>query len=100
MVTELCQSCYFNVLKYSSQTNFIWVKHGITGTTWITVSNRRWELTQARDHDLTSFSLDTSKPEVPYRAPVRRPRRRWKAPRVCQYSFPSSITTYALAAQN
>ena len=37
MVTELCQSCYFNVLKSSSQTNFILAKHGIIGTTWLAV---------------------------------------------------------------
>ena len=37
MVTELCQSCYFNVLKYSSETNFILAQHDIIGTTWLAV---------------------------------------------------------------
>ena len=37
MVTELCQFCYFNVLKYSSQTNFILAKYGIIGTTSLAV---------------------------------------------------------------
>ena len=46
MVTELCQSCYFNVLKYSSETNFILAQHDIIGTTWLAViedGNEYWQ---------------------------------------------------------